>query len=393
VKKYYHLSLLLSLVILAVILSSGCKENATESPKATDTGSRWQLDPSYFRSDKILLNGYVSNNTFTVAGFCSISVADSTSLSPKMQMDVGLNSLASKPVCSGDYWAYGGTNGAQFVFFSPFYYRGSVNSAVPFYWRLILHDLDSSYSTSAAAYPNYYTNPIGAFNNQHQFLSAIADTNGISSFCLIDMSPSYTPTSFAEPLAAFSPKVTKITLHGDDQYLNYVASITSYKEKFFVSTARGNYIAYPNGTYRALSQVSGYLSDVFVYHDTLYTLTAFEELYRSSDQGETWSLFASNFPSGQAKSFYIGSKLYFYIYSQIFQADFTTGIVQELDNSGLEYNEITSINQYGDKVWVTTLSGMFYTSSDKFLTYKPPTSLSKNNNRMMSKKITLHKRN
>jgi hypothetical protein len=292
-------------------------------------------------------------------------------------------------VSFGNYWVYAGTNGAQFIFYSPIYFRGNTSGATPFFWNMRLNDLDSSYSKNATAHPSTYTNPIGAFNNLNQFLSVASDSNGVGSFCLIDLNPSYIP-AFDSFLAEFTPKLTKIPLQGYDKNISYVALIASYKEKFFVSTDQGTYIAYPNGTYKSLSQFKSYLTDIFTYHDTLYTLTYSQTLYRSTDQGETWSYFASNFPSGQAKSFHIGKETYFYIYSQIFHVDFTTGEIKELDNSGLEYNEITSINQFGDKVWITTLSGMFYTNIDKFLTYKP-NMLSKINNRIQSKRIDLFK--
>jgi len=393
-KHSYYILGTRAIIVVGMMLGgmycSGCKKNAPAPTQTASTESVWQLDANYYRSDKILLNGYVSNDSFTVAGFNSISIVDSTSLSPSLKVLVELESMINKPVCSGSYWVYHGTNGAQYVFLSPFYARGDMTESQPFFWRIILHDLDTSYSPKAAAYPNFYSNPIGAFNNQGQFLSAVLDTGGASSFCIIEMNASYTPTS-GRLLSNFSPKLTKITLQGNDQYINYVALIASYKDRFFVSAGNGNYIVYPNGTYRMLSQVNGYLSDVFTYHDTLYTLTYFSDLFRSVDDGENWTLFASDFPSGEAKSFHIGNEIYFYVYSQIFRADFTTGVVKELENSGLETNEITSINQYGDKVWVTTLSGMFYTSIDDFLTYKPTTELSKSNNRLMTKKIIVRK--
>jgi len=42
----------------------------------------------------------------------------------------------------------------------------------------------------------------------------------------------------------------------------------------------------------------------------------------------------------------------------------------ELDNSGLDGNKITSIARFRDKIYLTTLSGVFYRGEDKFLTYK-----------------------
>jgi hypothetical protein len=41
-----------------------------------------------------------------------------------------------------------------------------------------------------------------------------------------------------------------------------------------------------------------------------------------------------------------------------------------IDNKGLEGNEITSVNAFNGKVYVTTLSGLFYIPQDQFLRYK-----------------------
>ena len=50
--------------------------------------------------------------------------------------------------------------------------------------------------------------------------------------------------------------------------------------------------------------------------------------------------------------------------------DLHKGIIQELDNTGLEGNEITSVNQHDGKIWVTTLSGMFTKDVKDFFTFK-----------------------
>ncbi|MFZ4620055.1 MAG: hypothetical protein ACOYNS_05830 [Bacteroidota bacterium] len=379
----------LKIFTLIIFLLFGCKKESETPVQPVAERSSWKLNVLYFRAEKILLNSFASKDTLTIAGFNSISLFDTSTLNPSRRVFANdFSSMAFKPVFGNNFWMYGGANGVQFVLFSPVYLRGNTTSALPFFWGLRLHDLDSSYSVKTVALPNYYTNPIGAFNSKGQFLSAVSDTDGCS-FCLIDLHTSYSP-SYAGILASISPAVTKIKLNGNDKYISYVPFISSYKDNYFVSSNQGNYIVYPNGSYRKLTVSSGSFVDMFNIHDTLYSLTSNAELFRSLDNGENWAHFAGNFPSSFSRHFMIGEKVYFYVYSQLFSADLSTGKIQEIDNTGLEYNEITSVNMFGDKVLVTTLSGLFYKPISEFLMYKTPATASKGPNRIESKRLELH---
>lgn len=383
----------LSIVIFIVstsLLTVGCKKDADNPVQSTTTKSVWELDNNFFRSDKIVLNSSVLNDTFTIAGFNTISLFNASANTPSRKVIANeFGTLASKPVSSGNYWMYGGAKGTQFVLYSPVYMRGSTSSALTFFWGLRLNEIDSSYSAKAVPMSNSYTTPIGAFNSKHQFFSAISDTDG-ASFCIIDLNAVYTP-AFNTLLSSLSPTLKKITLTGNDKYSYWTPFISSYKENFFVCTDQGNFIVYPNGTYRSLPQIIGRMYDMFPYRDTLYTLTSNGTLFRSGDNGESWSSFAGNFPSEYAKHFYIGDSLYFYIYSQLLSVNFTTGTVTEFDNSGLELNEITSVNRFGSTVWVTTLSGLFRKPAADFLTPRAKTSTSKKGSRILHDKLILYK--
>ena len=88
--KHQHVFRSYLFVAIMVILGAGCKDDVAAPPQSGGSSQLWQLDQYYFRSDKILLNGYAANGTFTVAGFRSISVVDSLSLSPQRMVGVGL---------------------------------------------------------------------------------------------------------------------------------------------------------------------------------------------------------------------------------------------------------------------------------------------------------------
>lgn len=372
-----------SAIIIAVLLFySGCEKDSSNPTQPVIKNESWKLDNNFFREDKILLNSYVSNGTFTIASFEAVSRFDSSSLAPDINVIANPSfSLAFKPAFGDELWVYGIPTSKYFQLVSPYFPQAGIG-------YLRLHDWDNTYSLNAFALAGYYNLPIGAFNNQGTFLSVIADTDG-TSFCLIDFN--VTDFTYGNPTLKISPKITKIILQGFDKNISYAPLISPIKDKFFIGTNIGNFIAYPDGSYKRLSQINGVAEDMFTYNDTLYVLTSNSELYSSVDDGENWVDFASNFPSNQARHFYIGDSVYFYVYSQLFHADFNSGKVQELDNSGLEGNAITSVNLFGDKVWVTTLSGLFYKSADNFLTYKTQSPSPKILNRIMSWKIQIHK--
>jgi hypothetical protein len=58
--------------------------------------------------------------------------------------------------------------------------------------------------------------------------------------------------------------------------------------------------------------------------------------------------------------------------SQLFKVELSENriLLKELDNSGLDGNKITSIARFKDKIYLTTLSGVFYRGEDQFLTLK-----------------------
>lgn len=104
------------------------------------------------------------------------------------------------------------------------------------------------------------------------------------------------------------------------------------------------------------------------YSNTIYSLIV------STDFGETWSVFANNVAPNFADLTFenIDGNLYAYYMSHIFKFSLSGNSLDyvELDNDGLETNQITGINKAGKYAFVSTLSGLYYRDTTNFETPK-----------------------
>ena len=95
----------------------------------------------------------------------------------------------------------------------------------------------------------------------------------------------------------------------------------------------------------------------------------------SQDQGESWSVFSTLSP-GLNLSFLtyqnLGENLYAYYHSQLWKVALSGSTLNltELDNDGLQTNQITGITKVGKYAFVSTLSGLFYRDTTSLNTPK-----------------------
>lgn len=152
----------------------------------------------------------------------------------------------------------------------------------------------------------------------------------------------------------------KINLGGiHDGFLVFLKAVD---ENFFISP---NY----NETYRigtdgvATKVLNERMYEIFKDGNRLYALGASHKGYLSTDGGLSWQSHFT-FPTEMAWLTYtsINGKIIGYRNAQIFEITTSPSAItiKELDNSGLEGKGITSVSKFGDKVYVTTYSGVFY---------------------------------
>ena len=351
--------------VLAVMFA-GCAEESDDPVSSEGTNSgEWTLHESFFRDNKILLNGAVTNDTFVVAQLSVVSWFGTSSLSPVQNSYIGgSRALTSKPAIHGSLAMYKLDNSCQLLV-------GSADHSFTsggFDEGICLRDYDTAFTEEATVPLGYHTRSVGAFNEDGLFLTVIADTSTYyhtnMSLCLIDLnlaSNQYDDLSIA-------PEVNRVQL-------NVGASVNLYHidasgSRFFVSMdGDGNnlYVVEPDGQYTINTDIPDRITDIVTYHDTLYASTSYDQsLYTSVDGGDNWTLFGTGFPSLGVNFFIVQDKLCFYIYSQLAMMDFENQVVVELANAGMEGDEITSVNEFNGYVWVTTLNGLYYKPVEDF---------------------------
>jgi hypothetical protein len=164
------------------------------------------------------------------------------------------------------------------------------------------------------------------------------------------------------------------------RYDYFSFDIEAFRDRFLVGTTRGGHLVYPTGEVKLIFNHD--IQEFFAFHDTLYALHN-RDLYQSVDLGETWQLYAAGFPIWYARFFEVRGKLCFYAGSQMAVLDVGAKYVRELDNFGLETNEITAVSEFHGKVYVATLSGLFYRDAKDFFTYKEETATQRLNTTAM----------
>lgn len=156
----------------------------------------------------------------------------------------------------------------------------------------------------------------------------------------------------------------------------------SYFNKFFITLSdqffrvdtMGNVKAFGVGP---IANIGGRVIQIFTLNNYLlaiYTSGLTTSIILSSDFGETWSVFANNVDSyyGLFTFQNINADVYAYFQSQIWKVTLNGNNLNfvELDNDGLQTNQITGINKVGKNAFVTTTSGLFYRDTSSFNTPK-----------------------
>jgi hypothetical protein len=256
------------------------------------------------------------------------------------------------------------------------------NDSWPNFLDFDLNKLDEYSENAYITHINDYRYEFGAFNNQDQFLvivndNYISDSNEkiyTNSFALMDLNIDENTTVYLsndpKDYLIMNPEIKNIEFPSVDEGVRIPNLIYSFNEYFFVKFNSDNlWRISPNGELIEISDNFDSKSIMFDFDNILY-YSSYKSIYKSLDNGLTWELVGDIFPSIERGTFFkVNGSLYWYIYSQIFSVEIGTNgfTITELDNSGLEGYEITSITEFQDRVYVTTLSGLFYKSIEDFL--------------------------
>jgi len=226
-----------------------------------------------------------------------------------------------------------------------------------------LSQFDSSFV--AFNYPPSYSSEGAVINNRNQCLIGYRDNDGIIGASLLIVELAADNDFGVTNLDVVS--TSKITGNFELQFL---ISLHSIDEHFFV-TGNHTFRISPDLEFETVFEDRFY--KIFKYDNKIYGATR-DEIYVSTNQGLDWQKLFEFGGSGALfdVNFYeIDGHLVATEDSQLFDFNFTdtTLEIKEILNTGLEGNEITSVALFNDKVYISTLSGLFEKELDMFFEY------------------------
>ncbi len=213
-------------------------------------------------------------------------------------------------------------------------------------------------------FPNFHMSNCMAVNSRNEFLvlyytRTTPEENIIKGLVVATTTESYGP----ESNYLNTVKTWTLDLPGN------LYALYAFDEDFYVAVDAGTYKI---DATRTPLRVSGRaLYKMFAIDGRLYGLHN-QELY-ASDQGDHWELVGNlDFNFSLLNYQLVEGKTIAYYNSQLFLLEHKEGVVHftELDNTGMESHKITSVARLGPRVYVTTLSGVFFKEYDSFLNPK-----------------------
>lgn len=154
--------------------------------------------------------------------------------------------------------------------------------------------------------------------------------------------------------------------------ITYLSDLNTVDEYFFVSAGSKTLRISPDFTVQ--NCFNGILTEIFKHQDR-YIGISNTGTYQSFDNGLTWEL---KFPT----SIYLANLIFHEMDNNIlgvykdqifhFEFDFANNVLytKEIVNEGLEDKQITSLALYNDKVYISTLSGIYEEEYITFFEYK-----------------------
>lgn len=356
------------IVIASLFFLTACEKDDVKKNTDREMSPTWEEHQSIALHNKILLNSFVMGDSICVFGSYNAYFFDTTQNEPVLMHSISNpNPLPMIPATGEWMFAISNQNSPyQASIYAPNYRKCSGASSNSFVYGIQLGALNSEYSIrSTRALQGWYTQVDGAFNKYNQFLMMVSDSaencyNCSTSFALINLNPSISSGVFFESCLDFTPSVKRIP--NEDKSSRSLATILAHDTKFIVSFPETDHrlkIIDTSGAVSYSNNLGTFVSQLFSKGDTLYAFAIYSgKLFRSTD-GINWDTWIEGFPGYDFRFFTIDENIYLYIYSQIFWLDAANLKLIEIDNTNIATNEITSVTVFYDKVYVTTLSGLF----------------------------------
>jgi len=359
---------ILILICLATLIISCEKEKIVEVEKEYN----WKKHNDFQYNDVIQMNSYASNERIFFYGpnaFSSL-VADSL-VHPDLPFG-GKTSHYSVwneqpaniklPICS-DYSLSTFRNYGTIYFFSTMnpVLSGSSTS-------IRIKTIDTTYAYFDLLH--FSSGESIAINNKNQTLIpyiSIVDSRNVLKLALIDIKTEFMISYYYLDTL----EVNILTITDDIQY--DVIALESVGSNFFLTT---NSKVYRIDNYGNIENVLSIRLNKMVESSGKIYGFGRDNIYISSDNGLTWKEgYSIQYEYSLLNYSKIDDKIIGYRHGQLWelQINETELLVRELDNDGLNGVSITSVSSFDNKVFLSTLSGVFYKNAGEFFNYKEET--------------------
>jgi hypothetical protein len=154
-------------------------------------------------------------------------------------------------------------------------------------------------------------------------------------------------------------------------YTNYY-QLTVKGENFFYLNDYGTYKIDKNGNHKKVLKGESVRS-IFQFQNKLFEASIPNGLFTSSDDGENWTEFDGYADFLVNSRYYTVSDSLIAVYhDQLFTVQITNDSynARELVDKGLEGNIITSVNEFNDNIYISTLAGVFVKPKSTFFDSK-----------------------
>lgn len=348
------------ITLLSIMIFLGCTK---EIPVPVDKQYRWKVDSNFLFNNSIVMNSFATENELYLYGrYFSVLSYDKNSKENVI-----------------NYGLRGEANNNFKMPISPSFFISTFQSTViiiptlhpvsggELYYRI--RNVNPNL-TNTLTLPPYELGQCMAINSKNQALIPYTSFDPVT-----NISSNYFSFLLAninvinDGQRAEMTKNQIITIE-DGGY--FMSNLFTHKDYFVTYLPRKNYKIYPDGKFKQISP-NYTLDKVFQRGDTLYAVSFDGSLLRSTNDAEDWSKMGTLRRDFANVSYYlVNNEVIGTYFSQLFhfQINGNTVTIKELDNDGLATRYITSVSKFKDKVFITTLTGVYTVDFKTFFKYK-----------------------
>jgi hypothetical protein len=345
----------------------GCeKEKIVEVIKEKEYN--WISHDDFQYNDVVQMNSYSTKDRLFFLGYSSFSSLVPDSIShPDLPFGGNVShydnwyeqpSEKKLPICADYFISYNQLNG--WVAFIPTMNPVTSETSV----SINLKFIDSTYAYFDLLH--FSSGECIAINEQKQALIpyvSFVDSKTILKLALVDIK---TELIYNVKLDTIQTKILSIT----DDYQYNVIALESIGDYFFLTTNSKVYRIDNLGNIENVLETR--LNKIIESSGTLYGFGR-DNIYISSNKGLTWNIgYSVQYDYSLLNYTKIDNKIIGYRYGQLWDISVSEKelIAKELDNDGLDGISITSVSKFDGKVYLSTLSGVYYKLADEFIDYK-----------------------